>query len=163
MEQKMAQSQKKRWRTRSGTNQNMVPGCTNQTRPAKSQPNATRNNNTIHNRTQLPIKTSKILQKNDQMDLTCRLCQKPNIKEDSIHIWSTCNSQEIQTSRKGAIAQSRLRVRKAPSSKAPARLANSLINFTNFVWSKYELYQFLRNASVMLLMYDYKGEQTVTR
>ena len=100
---------------------------------------------------------------NKQMDLTCRLCHTPHSKEDSIHIWATCKSIPVKIARKRAIAQCRLKVRKAPSSEARARLANKLINFENFVWSHYELCQFLRNDSIVSLMEDFEGEQNVTR
>ena len=53
--------------------------------------------------------------------------------------------------------------RKAPISEAQARLADLLINFPNFVWSKYELCQFLRNESVMSLMENHEEEQFVSR
>ena len=81
----------------------------------------------------------------------------------SIHIWSKCDAQTIKIARKKAIAQCRLKVRKAPSSEARARLANKLINFENFVWSNYELCSFLRNESIVSLMEDFEGEQIVIR
>ena len=97
--------------------------------------------------------------RDEQMDLTCRLCYQPNTMEDSKHIWSTCDSQTIKMARKWAIAQCRLKIRKAPCSEVWVWLANLLNNFTNFIWSQNELSQFIWNESVMMLLEDYKPLQ----
>ena len=91
---------------------------------------------------------------NTNMDQTCRLCKQKGSREDSIHIWSECTYHKIQTARNKATALSRLKIKKASSSEARTRLANSLINFNflNFVWSPAELCQFLMNDSIAQLM-----------
>ena len=97
------------------------------------------------------------------MDITCRLCKNQSTKEDSIHLWSNCEAQARKIARKKAIAQCRLKVKKAPSAEARARLANQLINFENFIWSHDELYSFLQNHSIVSLMEDFEEEQNVIR
>ena len=164
LEQQMAQHEKRKRKTGSGTNQNMVPQRTIKTRPDK--PINRMRLGLIIQFTTGHIWLARHLRyylENKQMDLTCHLCNQPNTKEDSIHIWATCESQAIKIARKKAIAQCRLTIRKAPSSEAQARLADLLINFPNFVWSKYELCQFLPNESVMSLMENHKEEQFVSR